>query len=290
MSRSTGQWGRATWVGVLWSATLVPGPLAAQASDAGPDARGIGTAALTWAQCRADQIQVMIVGTFHFSQTDEVDVLQPGRQAELDTILRRLETFAPQMVAVEYPYERQQTLQDRYDQYLRLAEDSLPSENEVYQLGFRLARRLGLATVAAVDVPMNLWHDSIQVFDETFPRSRSDLRRRWRVDRESSTMDAEASLSQILVAENRDDPPANGEMYANFLPLVEDGIYAGALKLRPWYDRNLRIVQNLFRLGDPEFERIVLVIGSGHLRVLKQIMEMTPQLCPVNAIPYLSPV
>jgi len=68
---------------------------------------------------------------------------------------------------------------------------------------------------------------------------------------------------------------------------VEDEVYAGALKLRPWYDRNLRIVQNLFRVADPAGDRVLLVIGAGHLRLLKQILEMTPQLCAVSALPVL---
>jgi len=60
-----------------------------------------------------------------------------------------------------------------------------------------------------------------------------------------------------------------------------------ALKLRLWYDRDIRIVQNLFRHSDPDMERILLVVGASHVRVLKQIMEMTPQLCPVDPLPYL---
>lgn len=95
-------------------------------------------------------------------------------------------------------------------------------------------------------------------------------------------------LDEILVALNRDLPPANAEMYRRFLPLVKEDVYAGALKLRPWYDRNLRTVQNLFRILEPEDRSVLLVIGSGHLRVLKQILEMTPQLCPVDPVPYLS--
>jgi hypothetical protein len=95
------------------------------------------------------------------------------------------------------------------------------------------------------------------------------------------------SIAQILAILNEDEVPGNSEMYGGFLPLVEEEVYAGALKLRPWYDRNLRIVQNLFRIADPADERLLLVIGSGHLRVLKQILELTPQLCPVSALPTL---
>lgn len=39
---------------------------------------------------------------------------------------------------------------------------------------------------------------------------------------------------------------------------------------------------------DPEDERLLLVIGHGHMRMLKQVLEITPQLCPVDPVPYLS--
>ena len=247
-----------------------------------------GAAPLAWAECQPGQIEVMILGTFHFAQVDDVDVLEPARQRELDAILTSLETFGPARIAVEYPHAEAAELRRSYGEYRGRGADSLVSRNEISQIGFRLARRLGHDEVYAVDVPMNLWDDSIQVFDDRWPDSRGGLRARWPVRHERDAWDrATAPLAETLLRLNRDEIPGNSDMYGGFLPLVEEDVYAGALKLRPWYDRNLRIVQNLFRTAEPGDERILLVIGAGHLRVLKQILEMTPQLCPVSATPYL---
>jgi len=231
----------------------------------------------------------MILGTFHFDQTKAINILDADRQAELDGILTELAKFAPDLVAVEYPWAEQKQLDDSYETFMKSTDPStLRSKNEVFQLGFRLARRLNLPSVAAVDVPMNLWDEKIGEFDERYPKSRKRLRKRWNVDiRPGTKPDDRLRLAEILVRFNRDDPPLSQELYGGFLPLVEDDIYVGALKLRPWYDRNLRIVQNLFRHADPEMDRILLVVGASHVRVLKQIMEMTPQLCPVDPLPYL---
>ena len=258
-------------------------PLAGQAKI--PSA---GAAPLAWAECQTGQIEVMILGTFHFAQVDDVDVLEPARQRELDTVLTSLEAFGPARVAVEYPHAQAGELRRSYRDYLGRSADSLTSRNEISQIGFRLARRLGHDEVYAVDVPMNLWDDSIQVFDDRWPDSRDALRARWPARHQRDEWDrAAAPIAETLLRLNRDEVPGNSEMYGGFLPLVEEDVYAGALKLRPWYDRNLRIVQNLFRTAQPGDERILLVIGAGHLRVLKQILEMTPQMCPVSAIPYL---
>lgn len=249
-----------------------------------------GAAPMTWAECRPEQAEVMVLGTFHFAQYDDyVDVLEPARQEQLGRVLDGLEGFAPDRIAVEYPRARSARLDSAYRRYLDRPADSVASRNEIQQVGFRLARRLERDRVHAVDVRMDLWHDSIEVFDERWPDARSDLRGRWDVRYRSPDPDelAERPLAEILVAANRDLPPSQGTLYGRFLPLVKEDVYAGALKLRPWYDRNLRIVQNLFRALEPGDGRLLLVIGSSHVRVLKQILELTPQLCPVDPVPYL---
>lgn len=248
-----------------------------------------GAPALVWAECQPEQVEILILGTFHFAQQQEIDILRPDGQEQLARLLTQLEKFAPDKIAVEYPYARNDDLNSEYRRYLEQPADSLTSRNEIAQIGFRLARRLGHDRVFGVDVPMNLWHDSIQVFDEQYPEARTRLRRKWNVQYPPSPEpETGVSLAEILRTLNKDLPPANSEMYARFLPLVEGDIYAGALKLRPWYDRNLRIVQNFFRVLEEDDDRLLLVIGAGHLRVLKQILELTPQFCPVDALPYIS--
>lgn len=249
-----------------------------------------GAASLSWADCQPEQVEVLILGTFHFAQQGELDVLGPGFQEQVSRLVDGLERFGPDKVAVEHPFAENEELNSRYGRYLRREDETPEWTNETAQVGFRLARRLGHDRVYAVDVPMNLWHDSIRVFDERYPDARERLRRRWDVRHANRDLGDGASLAAVLTAGNRDLPPANSEMYANFLPLVEGEVYAGALKLRPWYDRNLRIVQNFFRILEEDDERLFMVVGWGHLRVLKQILEMTPQLCAVDPVPYLSAV
>lgn len=285
MSPSARRWTAALGGAIL---LLLAGGVAYVASR--PTVIDGGAAPMTWAECRPEQAEEMVLGTFHFAQYEEyVDVLEPARQEQLAGVLDGLEGFAPERVAVEYPRARSARLDSAYRRYLDGPADSLGSRNEIQQVGFRLARRLGHERVHAVDVRMDLWHDSIEVFDERWPDARSDLRDRWDVRYRSPDPDelAERPLDEILVTANRDLPPAQGWLYGRFLPLAKEDVYAGALKLRPWYDRNLRIVQNLFRSLEPEDGRILLVIGSAHARVLKQMLELTPQLCPVDPVPYL---
>lgn len=276
---------RRLWVMWMWVVGLFSTPGAAVAQTLLPPA---AAAPLVWADCQPGQVQILLLGTFHFDQSRDVDVLEAHRQSELREVIERLALWAPTRIAVEYPHAEQADLDSLFHDYVR-RDGPGASRNEIAQIGFRLAERLGHRRVHAVDTPMNLWHDSIQVFDDRWPTLRDQLRARWPLRMVSEDQDPGGStLAEILRALNADAPPGNSDMYAGFLPLVEDDVYAGALKLRPWYDRNLRIVQNLFRVSTPNDDRVLLVIGAGHVRVLKQIMEITPQLCPVSALPVLN--
>ncbi|NND59427.1 MAG: hypothetical protein HKN49_04090 [Gammaproteobacteria bacterium] len=101
--------------------------------------------------------KLLILGTFHFKDAGldgykpqhEVDIFAPERQQELNDILDRLEAYAPTRIAVEMNRSRQDVLDERYSRYLD-GEFKL-SSNEIYQLGFRLGKRLGHKQLYAVD-------------------------------------------------------------------------------------------------------------------------------------------
>jgi hypothetical protein len=274
-------------------ATVILGVLIGMLAVAGWDAvrptmLANGPPALAWSECDPEQVEVMVLGTFHFAQTDAVDILGADRQAELGRLLDGLEEFAPDRIAVEFPYARNDELNARYASYLEAAEDAVGSRNETQQIGFRLARRLGHGEVHGVDVPMNLWHDSIQIFDDRYPRARGQLRREWDVRYPAGpTPTADTPLAELLRPWNTENHPGMQE-YGLFMPLVEGDVYAGALKLRPWYDRNLRIVQNFFRILEGDDDRLLLVIGGSHVPVIRHIIDATPQLCAVESMPVIT--
>ena len=49
--------------------------------------------------------------------------------------------------------------------------------------------------------------------------------------------------------------------------------YVGADWVQYWYGRNLKIFVNLTRITESDDDRILLIIGSGHVRLLQQFVE-----------------
>ena len=102
--------------------------------------------------------KLLMLGTFHFKDAGldgykpevDVDILSEPRQAELKDVLDRLEKFAPTKILIEVKAERAEVIDERYRRYL--AGEFELEANEIYQVGFRLARRLGHERLYAVDV------------------------------------------------------------------------------------------------------------------------------------------
>ena len=69
---------------------------------------------------------ILIVGTDHIAekdngdlfQTDKVDILSNDRQDEIKEIVTSLKEFKPTKVALEYPQEKEEELNERYTSYL----------------------------------------------------------------------------------------------------------------------------------------------------------------------------
>jgi hypothetical protein len=61
----------------------------------------------------------------------------------------------------------------------------------------------------------------------------------------------------------------------------------GAKVVAGWYERNLLIYSNLVRLVESPGERVLLVIGAGHAKLLRDYISQSPNLRLEEAVDYL---
>lgn len=65
--------------------------------------------------------------------------------------------------------------------------------------------------------------------------------------------------------------------------------YVGARLLTGWYERNLRIAENLRLVADDtDADRLIIAVGLAHVHVLRHLLGNVPLLCPVTPIPVLA--
>lgn len=249
-----------------------------------------------WPDCETDELRVMILGTYHMAnpELDEVnveadDVRRTERQRELLDLIDRLEPWAPDRVAVEYPTDRQDELDSLYHEY---RSGGVDDRNEVVQVGFRFADRLSHERVYGVDDPIPISVDGEAPWNEGFespskldyPRPDPD-----RMERDGRERLTESTISEYLRWNNQEPRLRDNHdlMFADAIPWGAGGEYEGAELLSGWYERNVRIVQNIWQFVESVDERVFLLVGAGHVRVLRHLLDEAPMFCPVSPLPYL---
>ena len=100
--------------------------------------------------------QVMLFGTFHFQdagldtvKVKDIDIFTAENQAYLEALTQRLQGFKPTRVLLEYSPENDALINERYREYL--AGNYELGANEIYQLGFRIAKLAGHERVYSFD-------------------------------------------------------------------------------------------------------------------------------------------
>ena len=234
--------------------------------------------------------QILLLGTFHFDDagldeykpTHTFNALSQQRQMEIDEVLTRLDTFDATVVCVERRPESQEQLDE---QFAAFTARTLPlPASEVYQLGFQLARLEGLPGVAAVDASARwleprediaAWaatHDQQERL--TTPYARAAYAFAQQKDRQ---IDAWPLLDTLLMTNSEPRLNISHGSYLIGPFAVGDGqTHPGTDGfVTAWHNRNLRIFQNIINATSPG-DRVVLIIGAGHVPLLRQMAIASP--------------
>jgi hypothetical protein len=202
--------------------------------------------------------------------------MTPERQREIEAIVESLAAFTPTHVAVEWPIDAQAKLDQRYAEYR--AGKFVLTANERDQIGLRLAARLGLEKVHAVDwLKAPPGNNADYDFPAWAKAQRQDEVWQAHIKRQQVEADAVARLmictpvSSWLRRVNT--PEARRESHRFYYDIARIGDNAanpGANWVGSWYARNLYILNNLTALATQRQDRVVAIYGSGHGYLLDQ--------------------
>jgi hypothetical protein len=71
------------------------------------------------------------------------------------------------------------------------------------------------------------------------------------------------------------------------MPDGNAAIYESADRIMNWYNRELRIFANLNRITEFPNDRVLLIVGARHLKILRDLALDSPQFCLVEVENYL---
>jgi hypothetical protein len=282
----------------------------------------LGSAQLAAAQAPAPlntKIKVYLVGTFHFnaSATDvikgtAVDMSTPTNQRELDELVDKLQKTQATKVFVEWMQDRQRFVDSTYALYRKGQREvgtQRQNNNEVVQVGYRLAKRLSLPRVYCADADGVYDYAATQQYAKTHgqevilnniytdkpqPDSLGSLiEARQKAIRAAmgpaTKYSGETLLSQFKRMNTERADRGNMDVYTLHLARVGGGDnYAGADLAGEFFKRNVRIYTNLLRAVDVQHDKaIVLIIGQGHVAFLKSILQYNSLFEVAEVLPLL---
>jgi hypothetical protein len=257
---------------------------------------GISPLAAQGAADRTEPAQVLVLGTYHFHnpgldvvQTEVADVLSAQKQAEIAAVVEAIARFRPTRIAVEKLPASAHLLDSLYAAY-RAGRHEL-SRDETQQLGFRLAGRFGHPRLYAFDhggeFPFGAVMQYAQTHDPAFVGFvQAEL---GRITAESNRQQREYTVGEILRMANEPRKlAADHGMYMRFARVGAGDSFVGADLLSKWYDRNIRMFGNLQRMAEPG-DRVLVIVGSGHAPILRELVTYDPAMSLVEAVDYLPP-
>lgn len=239
---------------------------------------------------------IVVFGTYHFDNpgrdlvNPEVDnVLTDKRQKEIVEFVALIKKYKPTRIAVEQPTTNAK-LNERYTAYVN-GKAGLTA-NEVDQIGFRLAKDLNHKQVYTVDWQGNFDIDRVikaaaannqtAITDGVINKFKS-------LGAKYDAMKKTATITEILRSMN--EQKEIDETHRIYLSTIRVGgadDYAGADMARDWYERNLKIYANILRITESPTERVLVVIGASHVKLLQQFAAESGDFELESASKYLN--
>jgi hypothetical protein len=222
--------------------------------------------------------EILVLGSYHMSnpghdiynmQAD--DVQSPKRQQEIAQLMEVLKRFHPTKIAIEAETGSRK-VEKEYSDYV--AGKYTLSRNEIDQIGYRLAKELGHHAVFPVDADGEFpWQRGVNYAKANGQAEKLDvINSSWgtQVKEEGDFLRSHTVL-EMLEYMNSDSRAAKDlALYYATVPYGDPLDYAGPDLLAAWYQRNIRIYNNIVKLIESPNDRILVIYGSGHLGWLRQ--------------------
>lgn len=257
---------------------------------------------------------IVIMGCDHLAQlyknnNPNTDILTPKRQIEIQQVANLIIDYKPDAVMVEVLPEYQHEMDSLYNLYIqnKLKVDQLPDgRSEVYQLAFRICRRLNLPKVYCVNAPGGTSQsildngNNIDVYKKEGVKLRSMV-----TDKYAALGEDKLSLKDLFLYLNmpqtynmvyhlRYITPArvtNGT-FKNPDKMVDTAFvtpkYIGAELTSVFKNRDYKIYSNIVTtVNETKSKRALLLIGAAHIGSLKNILRDDDEYNIVDANLYL---
>jgi hypothetical protein len=253
----------------------------------------------------AQEVDVLTLATFHFAfhnrdiqkieNDDQINVLKPEHQNEIEKIAGMISTFKPTIIAIEVDPIQQTKIDSLYNDYLNGKYQLSREESE--QIGFRLAKQNNIKKLYCVNdwgkLPEQI--NNVVYGNDTFARQKfmdffynnpdslkiyekEDVYKTKGILEELRELNSDVFLKKDL---------------GNYLISVfkyetdENEFFGVDFTTGWWFNRNLKIFRNIQKIPTKPDDRILVIYGSGHMNILNILFDASPEYRLVKANDYL---
>jgi hypothetical protein len=244
---------------------------------------------------------VILIGTYHFNnpgfdegKVQERSILTKQNQDELEKITNKLvKKYSPSKVFVESDFAEREKLNAMYEKYTKgipfYNADTLNAffkryyaENEIFQFGFRLAKKSKNDAIYSMDydkVPIRF--NQIKSNIEANPKlSFTDYTDKISaLEKYMNSCISQPTLENVFKCLNSEQQyKLNKGLYISFLnKLTTDPDFFGADLVAAWYKRNLIMYANIQNQVTASDKNIVIILGAGHAAMMEEFIKNDPQ-------------
>jgi len=239
------------------------------------------------------KVEVLLIGTSHWNnyqrkgldiaQSSEIDILSPRYKSELEEIARQIVDFNPSKIFVERPIEYQPKLDSLYQLYTS-TDWGDDKRNEIYQLGFRVAKMLKHPKVYGADYhgtdfPYDSLMKAMKAANQTdLIQAFGDAIKKFETDYNKLVADS-TSLKEIFNYLNSERERKNNFGWylngANIAGTLDNHI--GPFLVSEWIRRNVYMYSLIQKQTEPSDQRIMVLMGAGHIAVIENLMQYNPE-------------
>jgi hypothetical protein len=247
------------------------------------------------------KIKIMLLGTYHFANpgadkfnTKVDDYTTPDRQKQIQEVNDALAKFGPEKIFIESGVKYQAQVDSFFAAY-KTGKTDIPAKavNERLQIGMKLAKKLNNKHIYAVDTDgkwlkneVERYADSMHVkYLKQFDKSFAEYIKYY------NNYIIKHTVRENLAYLNKPDELLNHNhmMYNYVFARIGAGdSYIGAELVGEWYKRNIKIYANILKNITPDDLRLLVVFGSGHVHILKQLFKDNPDFEVIEANTYLA--
>jgi len=231
-------------------------------------------------------MEILLVGTIHLGYTPDLnDFSEEDKrkfgETHFEQLTNDLAAFKAEQIFVEYPFSLQEQLHSYY------ASNDVSDEfkqNEIYQIAFRLAKKMGHDLVYAVD-----WNEEVpglidfgelahgpskEEFEQLMSRIAAMME-------SEQTMIQQGDIIQLFKSMNTKEYNKLGhQIYIDMMGFSDERAFDWVVNY--WYYRNLKIGQNIKKSLKPNTKRAIVLCGAGHNYLLNQQLEEHAHITVIN--------